>query len=278
MNATNAYNYYEKGLNTLTFFDRMLDEITKDVIKVHDENKKNIYSALRWMIQNFNELRKKDNLALENKRLRCNEYIASLLTKAFSDRLNRIISLGNKVTLDKVKEIFKFSGDIILQKLYKSGLLRYDDKINDMDFFSKLKFTLKGPNSLGNKNDNNISIKYRGIHPSYIGRVDINVCGNSDPGTSGVITPFCKTYGLYFNDSPEPEDFKYNFEKDILDYRKSKSDKYFIDIGYENITDYFNTRQKFAETNTKMQVKKIEKEDSKKYYIVINMKDDDEEI
>lgn len=144
MNATNVYTYYEKGLNTLTFFDRMLDETTKKILRVHPENKKNIYSVVKWMIQNFNELRKKDNMALENKRLRCNEYIASLLTKEFSSRVNRIISLGNKVTLDKVKEIFKFPGDIIITQLYKSGLLRYDDKINDLDFFSKLKFTLKG--------------------------------------------------------------------------------------------------------------------------------------
>lgn len=122
MNASNVYNYYEKGLNTLTFFDRLMDETTKKTLKVHDENKKNIYSVLRWMIHNFNELRKKDNLDLDNKRLRCNEYIASLLTKAFSDRVNRIISLGNKVSLDKVKEIFRFPGDIILLQLYKSGL------------------------------------------------------------------------------------------------------------------------------------------------------------
>jgi len=53
------------------------------------------------------------------------------------------------------------------------------DKINDMDFFSKLRYTIKGPNSLGGKNDNRISKKYRDIHPSYIGKLDINVCGNS---------------------------------------------------------------------------------------------------
>ena len=66
-----------------------------------------------------------------------------------------------------------------------SGLLRYDDNVNDMDMFSKLKFTIKGPNSLGGKSDNTISTAYRGIHPSFIGRIDINVCGNSDPKPLG---------------------------------------------------------------------------------------------
>ena len=60
---------------------------------------------------NFNELRMKDNMSLKNKRLRCNEYIASLLTIEFSKRLNRIISLGAKATMDNFKDIFKFPGD-----------------------------------------------------------------------------------------------------------------------------------------------------------------------
>lgn len=67
----------------------------------------------------------------------------------------------------------------------------------------------KGPNSLGGKSENTISVAYRGIHPSFIGRIDINVCGNSDPGTSGVLTPFCETKGLYFVDRTEPEEFKF---------------------------------------------------------------------
>lgn len=278
MNVTNAYNYYEKGMNTLTFFDRMLDETTKKIIKVHDENKKNIYSVVRWMIQNYNELKKKDNLNLNNKRLRCNEYIASLLTKAFSDRVNRIIALGNKANIDKVKEIFKFPGDIIMQQLYKSGLLRYDDKINDMDFFSKFKFTLKGPNALGNKNDNTISVKLRGIHPSYIGKIDINVCGNSDPGTSGVITPFCKTDGLYFDESMEPENFKYDFEKEIIENRKKNEDKMFIDVAYDNITDYFSVMDRFATVNRGISITEEEREDIDRYFIRINMMNDEDEI
>ena len=44
------------------------------------------------------------------KRLRCNEYIASLLTKEFSRRLNRIISLGDKATIDNIQEMFRFPG------------------------------------------------------------------------------------------------------------------------------------------------------------------------
>jgi len=218
LGTTNKLNQYEKGLNTLTFFDRIIDDTTKKILKVHDCHKKDIYTILRWMIANFNELKKKDNLSLDNKRLRCNEYIASLLTKTFSERVNRIISLGNKATLKNIKEIFRFNGDILIQQLHKSGLLRYDDRVNDQDFWGKLRVTFKGPNSLGGSNENNIAAKYRGIDSSFIGRLDINVCGTSDPGTSALLTPFCDTDGLYFNGAMEPEGFKYNFDKDVNDW------------------------------------------------------------
>jgi hypothetical protein len=143
--STNNYNYYDKGLNTMTFFDRMLDETTKRVLKIDDSHKRSIYSVIRWMVQQFNELRKKDNLDINNKRIRCNEFIASLLTKEFSTKLNRIISLGAKVTIDRVEEIFNFSGDILLTQLFKSNLLCFDDIVNDMNFWNDFKFTVKGP-------------------------------------------------------------------------------------------------------------------------------------
>lgn len=180
-------NTIEKGKDVLIFFNRLLDETTKKILKLDDFNKSDIYHLLRWMMQNYNELRTKDNLNLDNKRLRCNETVSSLLTMEFSKRLNKIITLGNKATINDFKDMFKFSGEILLQKLYTSGILRYCDIINDMDFFSKFKYTTKGPHSLGGKNSNNISIKYRGIHPSFLGNIDLLVCGNSDQ-TGSVFT------------------------------------------------------------------------------------------
>lgn len=120
--TTNKNNQYDKGKNTLTFFDRMLDDTTRRVLKVHPMHKRDIYSILRWIIMHFDDLRKKDNLDLNNRRLRCNEYIAALLTTTFSERVNRVIAMGNKATLDKVKDIFKFPGDILITQLHKSGL------------------------------------------------------------------------------------------------------------------------------------------------------------
>ena len=138
----------EKGNDVLVSFNRMMDETTKKILMLSENDKTDIYAILRWMMQNFNALRLKDNMSMDNKRLRCNEYIASLLTLEFSDRLTRnIITRGAKATMDDYVNIFKFSGEILLQKMHSSGILRFDDTINDMDFFSRFKYTTKGPHS-----------------------------------------------------------------------------------------------------------------------------------
>ena len=137
-------NKYEKGKDVLVFFNRMLDETTRKVLNLDPIHTENIYTLLRWLMQNYNELRMKDNLSLDNKRLRCNEYVASLLTQEFSRRLNKIISLGNKATMIDLVDIFRFSGEILIQKLHSSGVLRFDESINDMTFFRNFKYTTKG--------------------------------------------------------------------------------------------------------------------------------------
>lgn len=184
----------EKGRETLKYLQRILDNTTKKVLKMHPYHTYDAYALLRYAQMNFNELRIKDNLSLDNKRIRCNEYIASLLTKELSSKLNKVISLGNKATIEDYIDMLKISDDILLQKMHTSGILRYDDTINDMNFFSKYKWSSKGPHSLGNKNSNNIGIRYRDVHPSFIGRIDLLTCGNSDlEGSDSRVTLRYKT-------------------------------------------------------------------------------------
>lgn len=207
--------YYEKGKNTQTSFERMIDVGTQEILKLSVVNKSDTYSVMRWMIQNYNSLRKKDDMDLKNKRLRCNEYIAGFLTAEFSKRVNRIIKYKNRIDLKRVKGIVSMPGDIIITKLHTSGLFRSNESVNDMDFYTKLKYTTKGPNAMGNKSSNSIAVKYRGTHPSYIGNIDVNVCGSSDPGSSGVLTPFAKVDGLHFNVEQEVQDGIFPLEKEL---------------------------------------------------------------
>lgn len=215
------YKMYDNGKSTIVFFERLLDQTTKKKLKVSDIYKVSVYSVIKWMIQNFVELKKKNNLDLSNKRLRLNEYIGAILSKRIGDGVSRILSNGNNIQLKQVKDIFKFPGTIIFQSLHTSPLLKFDDRCNDLDVFSALRYSVKGPQSLGDKSTRNISIKYRGSHPSFIGCLDLNVCSTSSPGLSGCCSPFAKTYGLYFSDKKEPETQDYEISKEIEDYYES---------------------------------------------------------
>ena len=125
-----SYKLFDSGNSTVSFFERLLDITTQSKLKVSDINKYNVYAIVRWMIQNYLALKKKDNLNINNKRLRLYEYIAALLSKKVGEGINRILILGNRIKLEQVKNIFKFPGTIIFQILYTSPLLKYDDRVN----------------------------------------------------------------------------------------------------------------------------------------------------
>ena len=56
---------------------------------------------------------------------------------------------------------------------------------------------------------------------------------NSLPGTSGLLSPYNKMKGLYFNDDNEPDDFLLEFKKSIKELAE-KDGKYYIDISYDD--------------------------------------------
>jgi hypothetical protein len=101
-------NTIRRGEYQHIFFNRLLDEVTRKEIKINDYDKQDIYHLLRWIIQNYQELWSKDNLAMEHKRLRCHEYIGSFVTAEVSKKINRIVSLGDKATIKDYLSMFKF--------------------------------------------------------------------------------------------------------------------------------------------------------------------------
>lgn len=108
---------------------------------------------------------------------------------------------------------------------------------------------MKGPHSLGNKNENNIMTRYRGCHPSYIGNLDLLTCGNSDPGTSGILSPFCPMKSLYFDDGGEPDDVLFEFMEDVKNALQ-KQGKHEISVEFDTPEEYYaiiNNLRHFAE-------------------------------
>ena len=265
----------EKGKNLLSSLQRLLDETAKKLLRVDIYNKLDVLSVIRWMSEEFNENRAKDNMNLANKRLRCNEVISSLLTLEFSKKLNRIISLGSKATIENYIEMFKFSPDLLIQRMHASGIFRYDETINDMDMFSFYKWTTKGPHSAGAKNKNSVGITYRGLHPSFIGYIDMTVCGNSDPGTSGTLSPYSDMKGFYFDDSDEPDNYKFDFIKRTRELLREDGVESIV-INFETKEDYYRLlkeMREFTENNVKVSYTSRIKE----YEVVLEEEEDMEE-
>lgn len=239
-----------KAKNLLLSADRMMDMTTRRVLNIAPDHKDSMYSALRWMFMNYNELKSKRIMDITNKRLRDNEYIASLMTNELSKSLYRIMNKVRKPqsrNLNTLEELFSFRGDILINNLYNSGLFKYDDVVNDMDFWNKLKYTIKGPNSQGGSSGKTIATCQRGIDPSFVGRIDLNVVGNSDPGATGILVPFIKTYGLNISDKKEPETKQFELLQ-IIEEAARNEHEYIENFGIETYDDYSEMIDKIYNT------------------------------
>ena len=230
-------NTIRRGIYQHIFFNRLLDDVTRKELKINDYDKQNIYYLLRWIIQNYHTLWSKDNLAMENKRLRCNEYVGSFVTAEVSKRINRVASLGDKATIQDYLKMFRFPEDLFITKLYSSGVLRYSETNSDMDFANKYKYTKKGPNSLGNNDNRRIPIRQRELHPSMLGYIDIADTSSSDPGQSGSLSPYNDMKSMYFDDSLYENEMHYRIAK-YLDEQPLEDDEEEIIIKCDNADQY----------------------------------------
>jgi hypothetical protein len=66
-----------------------------------------------------------------------------MLNLKLGDNVNRVLAYGTKVTVKQiVTNLFRFPGTIVLQVLGSSQLLKFDDRTNDLDFVSRLRYTV----------------------------------------------------------------------------------------------------------------------------------------
>ncbi|MGL6099392.1 MAG: hypothetical protein ACRC0G_07190 [Fusobacteriaceae bacterium] len=202
-----------RGKSLLILFERVFDEITKDILKVDDDKKAHTYAIVKWLTFNFDELMAKDNLSMENKRLRLSEYMVMPLNIRFSYSIQRLLDYNKrKMTIDSIDSALNVHPMIIVDAMVnsknKSGinkLTRFCNTVNDMDIIPALKYSLTGPQSIGSGSSNSIPDSHRYIHPSHIGKVDILASSAGSPGTSGSLLPLGELSGMNFSDKPEPQ-------------------------------------------------------------------------
>ena len=125
--------------------------------------------------------------------------------------------------------------------------------------------------SLGEQSSKIISQKYRNIHPSYLGKIDLNVSSNSDVGMSGAFTPFLEiSDNFYFNPKPEPCDAGYHIHQEIAEYYNSptcQAKGFPVEITFDTLEDYMKFINEY-DTETQFdglkyaEIKIVEKDDT----------------
>lgn len=198
----NNSNFLEKSESILSSLERLLDDTTIRNLRIEYCDKKNIYTIIRWMMINYNDLFNIDNMDLANKRLRIDEYLLYPLISKFSQSVYRMINSKN-ISMKKLNTIFSnIKKDFLIKNIYKSDLVRYTNNVNTFDIFTNLKGTISGPQSqLSSGSGGNL--RNKSIDTSYVGRLDLTATSSNDPGSSFTVTPFCKVYnGLFFTEKP----------------------------------------------------------------------------
>ena len=196
----------DKGLFVLDSVDGIYDLTTQEDLHLPDDMKRDIYDAMRWLLQEFSNLRIKENTDITTKRIRISDYIAQLYAKKLNNTLYNLSDQGRKVTLSKVKQRLYTSPLYLLSQISGAGLsnlVEYRDMVNDNDAMTALKFTYKGISGLG-EDGTSVQPIYKYVDPSHIGIVDLDTSSNSDPGMSGMICPMAKLYDGSFSVFEEP--------------------------------------------------------------------------
>lgn len=208
----------DKGIPVLDSLESIYDLKTKHSIRLPLEDKADTYCILRWMMREFSYLKQRDNIDISTKHPRkADEYLPAIYAKKISTGIYRISDKGKNITFKDVTRVIDTAPDYILKSINSANLVDYVDLVNDNDAELALAYTYKGISGLGDQgNGTAVPIIYRSVHPSHLGRVDLDSSSNSDPGLSGMICPMAKTYDGSFSDYQEPNEWR-NFYKETLE-------------------------------------------------------------
>lgn len=217
-----AYNNktLEKGVNVLDSLEFIFDIITRENLKLPDECKEDIYDILIWLIREFNELRKKDNLDISTKRIRYEEYFGAIYALKLGKGLLRISDEGSKIQIDRLEKAIYTFPDYLLKQISKDSLVNYNNSVNDLDAIAALKFTYKGISGVGDGNTASIPVNYRQVHPSHLGRLDLDSSTANDPGLSGMICPMAPIHNNFFSDYKEPNEWRKEVDEILYQYEQ----------------------------------------------------------
>lgn len=140
-------SYYEnaiehRGACHQMYVARMLDTVSATVLPISEYDKLNMTSLLRYVLQtDFEDV---NIFSFENKRLRHNEVISTIVTAEVSAKLKKMFKFGTQLKMSDMQSLVKFNDGLILKKINRLGTVHVTDFANDLDYTQGLKYTRKG--------------------------------------------------------------------------------------------------------------------------------------
>jgi hypothetical protein len=193
---------------------RMLDTISANVLPIHEIDKYTMIALLRYVLQT--DFENVNIYSYENKRLRLNEVISTIVTADVSSKLKRMFRYGKLLKMTDQQPSVKFRPEMILKSLYKTGTVHPTDFSNDLDYPQQLRWTKKGPNALGRLDNHKINFMHRQLHPSVIGKIDL-LDSSKDVGQTGMISPWADVSTIYDINEADLNKYK-NIRYDLFDF------------------------------------------------------------
>lgn len=213
----------DKGYSILDSFETIYDRCTHNALKLKEEDKHDMYCVLRWMLREFNNLRTKDNLDISVKRVRFEEYVASLYVMKIARGIYRVADMNKRASIESIIRAIKTDPLYLLKAIVMSKMISYRNMVSDMDSMQALKFTYKGVSGLGEGGNKSIPDIYRSIQPSHVGRVDLDASSDGNPGITGTLNPFMDMHDGYFSDYEEPDTWQGMYDSCLSEYNHANN-------------------------------------------------------
>ena len=210
---------------------RMLDTISAEVLPIPEIDKRDMIALLRYVLETeFDDV---NIYSYENKRLRLNEVVSTIITAEVSEKLKKMFKFGTLLKMKDGQQTLKIRPDILLKNTHKLGTVGTIDFANDLDYYQLLRYTKKGPNSLGRLDKHKINFSHRQLHPSVLGKVDL-LESSKDVGQSGMISPWADLSSLNETDINKYPNIKFELYQFIQDNFPDRA----LSFNAKNIVEY----------------------------------------
>jgi len=181
-NSKSINTIMKKGKTIVNLsFKLALDYLTKSILDLPEEHKKDTWAIVRYMMFHFNDIVKKKH-NINYKRMRQNEYIALAFIHSRDYALRSFIN-GRFKKIKQIEKLFHFKPNSLIKNIMKkkeiSKLVRYNPNINDLQAINLLRFSFAGLGGISGKVVSDSAIDY---YPNYLFKIDPVSNSTSSPG------------------------------------------------------------------------------------------------